>query len=341
MKRKGFTLIELLAVIVILAVISLIVTPMIMNVIEDTKLKAAEQSVNGYLDAIEKQVITSELTKENQISEGVYTVPMKKVEVKGSKPTSGWVVIQNGEVVNYSMVMNDYVVTKGSETVKNNKIVLLPFQKAHTTDTYKGIIYLDPTDLTKVCSTENSTSATEIKIGCMKWYVFDDKGDNYTMILDHNTTSKVPWNSSGSNSEMKEVAVALENDTQNWNNSLKARLITAEEIAKIIGFTNFNTSTASSWVYLDSNSKNQVSQSQGSSRFAWLFDYTDGCINFGCNIADSNTYGYWTSTSVYNSNQKAYRINGDGTFDGNSSFVTKTQNGIRPVITIPKSIISK
>ncbi len=41
MKRKGFTLIELLAVIVILAVVSLITVQMIMNVIEDTKLKAA------------------------------------------------------------------------------------------------------------------------------------------------------------------------------------------------------------------------------------------------------------------------------------------------------------
>ena len=35
MNKKGFTLIELLAVIVILAVIALIATPMILNVIEN------------------------------------------------------------------------------------------------------------------------------------------------------------------------------------------------------------------------------------------------------------------------------------------------------------------
>ena len=37
MKKKGFTLIELLAVIVILAIIALIATPIILNIISDSK----------------------------------------------------------------------------------------------------------------------------------------------------------------------------------------------------------------------------------------------------------------------------------------------------------------
>ena len=43
MKNKGFTLVEILAVIVILAVISIITIPMIGNVIEESKQKALEQ----------------------------------------------------------------------------------------------------------------------------------------------------------------------------------------------------------------------------------------------------------------------------------------------------------
>ena len=46
-KRKGFTLIELLAVIVILAVIALIATPMIMNAIGESK--SSELDVNWFL----------------------------------------------------------------------------------------------------------------------------------------------------------------------------------------------------------------------------------------------------------------------------------------------------
>lgn len=44
MKNKGFTLIELLAVIVILAIIALIATPVILGIIEDARKGAAERS---------------------------------------------------------------------------------------------------------------------------------------------------------------------------------------------------------------------------------------------------------------------------------------------------------
>ena len=53
MKKKGFTLIELLAVIVILAVIALIAVPIILNIIKNAKIKATEDSVYGFVEAIE------------------------------------------------------------------------------------------------------------------------------------------------------------------------------------------------------------------------------------------------------------------------------------------------
>ena len=71
----------------------------------------------------------------------------------------------------------------------------------------------------------------------MKWYAFndDDKSSTVNVILDHNTTAKVDWNSTGSNSEMKEVADTLETDTSKWKSDLNPRLIEANEIAKITG----------------------------------------------------------------------------------------------------------
>ena len=48
--KKGFTLIELLGVIVILAVIALIATPAVLNIIEDSKKSAAEASARNIVD---------------------------------------------------------------------------------------------------------------------------------------------------------------------------------------------------------------------------------------------------------------------------------------------------
>ena len=53
MNKKGFSLVELLAVIVILAVIALITSPLILNVIEDSRQSAFKSSLNGIKKAIE------------------------------------------------------------------------------------------------------------------------------------------------------------------------------------------------------------------------------------------------------------------------------------------------
>ena len=50
--QKGFTLIELLAVIVILAVIALIATPIVLNIITKAKKSAAADSVYGAMQSV-------------------------------------------------------------------------------------------------------------------------------------------------------------------------------------------------------------------------------------------------------------------------------------------------
>ena len=61
MRKKGFTLIELLAVIVILAIIALIATPIILNIISDTKEESNKRSVELYGKAVEQAIAKSQL----------------------------------------------------------------------------------------------------------------------------------------------------------------------------------------------------------------------------------------------------------------------------------------
>jgi len=63
--KKGFTLIELLAVIVILAIIALIATPIILGIINDAREKANERSVELYASAVRNGIAAYQLTNAN------------------------------------------------------------------------------------------------------------------------------------------------------------------------------------------------------------------------------------------------------------------------------------
>ena len=101
--RKGFTLIELLAVIVILAIIALIATPIILNMINDARKSAAKSSTLGFVDAIEYNNGFAALgTTDGGLSE-VYTavqtgsvsdaVTALGAHLKGKAPDEGTVTV--------------------------------------------------------------------------------------------------------------------------------------------------------------------------------------------------------------------------------------------------------
>ena len=113
---KGFTLIELLAVIVILAVIALIATPLIMGVIDDARKGSAKNGAYGYVKALENTIAT-EMIKDTTISPDSPQTEVGKVKFtplmnsgeegakktadinyKGTKPDRHNLVITNGTV---------------------------------------------------------------------------------------------------------------------------------------------------------------------------------------------------------------------------------------------------
>ncbi len=379
MKRKGFTLIELLAVIVVLAIIALIATPTILGVIEKARRGAAEQSALGYIDALEMQVSLNSLDLEKEdIKDGVYTVSqLKKLEVsiKGQSPSDeSWVKVKNGRVVAYSLKFGRYTITLDENNnkviEKDGEVIKKPDDnttnpdnpddnKKYTVYNNGTAIYYNP-ETNEICDKNEVISTTGTKTGCMKWYTFNDEGEDSStvnMILDHNTTAYVYAQIGYSYTSKEKLEEAISNDTSTWQSSLKARLITADEIAKITGNTKFNSSisTTNDWFYLDSNNQTRTATSQGASKYAWLFDYTSGCTSYGCNIKDTtfnnDSMGYWTISPALiksNSDHEWYwYIFREGKLQANSyasnfsGTVCTYASGIRPVITVSKKIIGK
>ena len=167
MKKKGFTLIELLAVIVVLAIIALIATPIVMNTIKSAKKGAAERSADSYIGAVETAVATAKLDGKD-IPDGTYKIdgegnltgtglPDGKltIDMKGNRPKDGTITIKNGQVTNDSeMTVGDYDVSYDEENKKYEAVKL---------ETYK-ITY----KLTNV-SGSNVTSITTKDVKALKF----------------------------------------------------------------------------------------------------------------------------------------------------------------------------
>ena len=114
MKNKGFTLIELLAVIVILAIIALIATPIVINMIGNAKDSSDERSAELYLDAVEQAVARKNLTEE--FSPSTCTIQsdgnlkcdgdtLLEVQVENTKPTSGTITFEKGKIIGYNFTL--------------------------------------------------------------------------------------------------------------------------------------------------------------------------------------------------------------------------------------------
>ena len=207
--KEGFTLIELLAIIVILAIIAVITVPIILNIIDNSRKGAVGDSALGYKDAMQKYYLTKSVSDTSfEGPTGTYSISdlPSDFEVSGEEPTEGWVELEKGKVVNYSLRFNDYVVTYNAgsgiiEIVKNGELAMSPYLAlvSRLMDSLSGVeksdgaiylndavdIYFDPTTY-MLCNSTNSVSTPGTVSGCMHWYLYSAKGDYVNMLLDHN-----------------------------------------------------------------------------------------------------------------------------------------------------------
>ena len=129
--KKGFTLIELLAIIVILTLIAVIITPIILGIIEDSKISAATDSAYGYKDSIQKFYATMLSQNNDFMLDGEYTINSNgtitddentyNILASGTIPNSGYLNIEKGSVVSGCIQINEYAVRLEDKKVTSTK----------------------------------------------------------------------------------------------------------------------------------------------------------------------------------------------------------------------------
>ncbi len=320
--KKGFTLIELLAVIVVLAIIALIATPIVMNTIKNAKKGAAERTADNYIKQVETAVAEAKLENKS-VSNGTYNIdgngnltgaglPDGKLEINmsGNKPTSGTVTIKNGGVSQdgTTMTVGDYIVSYDKD---NNKQI--------AQELYKGI-------LCKAVTTGNVPSGNyaygdeytcELGDNDEKtFFVLETNGDKVSLIMNKNIDSNgkgttsgntVAWCKSGNdNSCAADGALEyLKTSTTGWTKLTESQisLPSYDQIYKAAGN---KTSGLSTWLYGNLNNS-------------------------------SAPFGYWTSTPHASASSFTWHVFYDGSLNYVGPVDRGNTFGVRPVITVSKS----
>ena len=382
MDKKGFTLMELLAVIVILAIIAFVAVPIFYNLIDNSQKDADKRSVELYSKSIENAIVDFRMKKNRYPKDFEELVESDLIKYDGFRVECDEVFInKDGSFYLKKCKVEGREVESGFGTKKmfsDGDIVYFDVQSGKSCDEGNYDITNSYTGYNGIDKTQNTQTS------CLKFYAFGDSGeDTINLILDHNTVANVnyvdkapsAYYPSNINGPTKALNLVKET-TSSWNGTVepktyvlrqtnyanydidytgyKARLITAQEVAHIIGADteiNFDETSSKDKIYFDSNSTvaSETCNENDTSgcKYGWLYDRTGtNCKNYGClNNSNITTYGYWTSTAQYGSTNANWCV-GDGKngiltvggyYQGNAWY----SGAVRPVIEVNKANISK
>ena len=287
MKRKGFTLIELLAVIVVLAIIALIATPIVMNTIKNAKKGAAERTADNYIKQIETTIAEKKL-ENNPLTDGPYTIDENgnltgngltesvTIDMSGTKPSGGTVKISNGLVSKEgtTMTVGDYDVKYNQE---NNKYEAT--EKGNTSST--TVVYRWSTDEIKNGATIDPTKYTKDASTLGKSYYLKhvlDKDNKVTESYACAIFNSKEYCLRGGNSSFYGYA---ENEADYTGNALILKQIEGAKIAGVsCGISSFDSHCSGGSVYFGAGSNGGVGVNDGGGNCYVNDDGSSSCASF-------------------------------------------------------------
>ena len=372
--KRGFTLIELLAVIVILAIIALIATPVILNIIDDARTSSYKRSIDLFGNAVEQAVARYQLNNSGIISgqfllsDDGKTLTKKDdssiqiiIDYTGNKIESDNILIMNGKVYIYNIKVDGKEVRYSYGFSEN----IIKVSEASGDIPPKYAIKVNDEEVFNfyVLSTEgNNVNLIMDKNICEDGTTNYNSSNNYCMVEWH---ASVNSNSYGPDTAMK----TLYNATKNWTN-IDAIVIDHPDKnydGNNIGYKNIKTNNGETIITGNPESKKTTigtSTKPLKARFAkenetaLYCDTTPGSCPFWIveNLTFNNDsaykyfennnnksfqkqiYGYWLLDSSPQNTQNASNVH----YDGHLHYTNSTAQGygIRPVITVPNNILN-
>ena len=123
--KKGFTLIELLAVIVILAIITLLAFTKIRDYLIKSDQKSAETNAKIFVKAVNDMASMS-MNDDVVYYEGLYTVDdlkeTGKLKVNGTMPSNGYVILDDFDVTTACLIIGKYSVEFENGSLKKSTL---------------------------------------------------------------------------------------------------------------------------------------------------------------------------------------------------------------------------
>ncbi len=333
-KVRGFTLIELVAVLVIMAIIALIVTPLVMNIIRKARISADKRSVDAYGRSIElaiagylldtgkfptevsqltieysgSQVVcsTTQINTDSSVYLAGCTVAGRNVEnyIYGEDKTPQaptYTAYQVGDEVTYNNI--NYYVIKDSDTTEEAVTLLKaePLSVAEVNQFGAGHVNMNVPSSVSYYQTAYDSNG----YGGMQYYSSSTCGYNGSSWVE--TGCKTDYASS----EIKYVVDAWK--TAKAPAATEVRLISKDEIE------------TERKEYDCCGGCGQCIDTGDIAKYDWIYN---------------NNYWYWTNTPDTDSSSSVWGVSNDGGLGSFSVYYYISSGVVRPVITISKSVIS-